>query len=37
MSLGTRRDAFLEDARAFVDHRIDHALEDFLVADRRGA
>src|SRR3954451_19091239 len=30
---GTRVYFFFEDARAFVDHRIHHALEDFLVAD----
>src|ERR1019366_10661470 len=29
----TRRDLFLQDPRAFVDHRIHHALENFVVAD----
>src|SRR5690606_3047618 len=28
-----RRDAFVEDARAFVDERVDQALDDLLVAD----
>src|SRR6202041_1459545 len=30
---GARRDLFFENSRAFIDHRIHHALEDFLVAD----
>src|SRR5258708_6471729 len=29
----TRRDLFLEDSRALVDHRIHHALENFVIAD----
>src|ERR1700754_932052 len=28
-----RRDALFEDARTLVDHRVHHALEDFVVAD----
>src|SRR5580692_414421 len=31
---GPARDTFIEDARAFVDHRQDHALDDFLLTDR---
>src|SRR5256886_9651978 len=29
----TRRDALFEDARTLVDHRVHHALQDFVVAD----
>src|SRR6266850_4146424 len=29
----TRRDALFEDARALVDHRVHHALQNFVVAD----
>src|SRR5205807_2508991 len=28
------RDAFLQDPGALVDHRVDHALDDFLFVDR---
>src|SRR6187431_141360 len=30
---GTRRDTFLEDFRAFVDHRVERAFGDFLGRD----
>ena len=34
MSPGTGGDALLEDPRALVDHREDHALDDLLGRDR---
>ena len=37
MSEARARDAFLERARAFVDQRVDRALDDLLVGDRRAA